>query len=285
MTTDPFGCRLSSNAFQPPASKPNRFLLKFTQKLVKLQSYTSNDISMRLISVCIIFLLAAADTFGQSDKESIFQEAYQKYEKGQYRDAVAGFSGAIKIDSLFLEAFVFRGLANQALKSYRNALDDYLKAIAIAPKDTMLYLMKADLEAEIGESLPAIIDYSTAIALDPENAEIYRSRASQYYLLNHYILALEDYRKAISLDPVEATDFFSAGICLNMIEEYEDAIGFFSVAAMLEPEEPAIYYNRGISYSSAAMIAEACADWQKASDLGFEDARQLSDKYCKRTGR
>jgi tetratricopeptide (TPR) repeat protein len=192
---------------------------------------------MGMKSICTagIFFLSATGLFAQNNMDAWFQEAFQRYENKQFREASAGFSKVIQADSLFLEAFVFRGLSQQAMKNHKNALADFQSAIDIAPKDTMLYLMKADLEAEIGANLQAIVDYSSAIVLDPSNAEIYRSRASQYYLLNHYVLALEDFRKAIGLDPSDATDFFSAGICLNILEDYEQAISFFSTAAISNP--------------------------------------------------
>ncbi len=50
-----------------------------------------------------------------------------------------------------------------------------------------------------------------------------------------------------------------------------------------EPGDALAYYNRGICYANIELKDNACADFNKAGDLGLFEAYEVIRKYCLET--
>ena len=69
------------------------------------------------------------------------------------------------------EIYYIRGLANQELKLYENAIEDYNKAIEQNPNNELAYHNRANAKYNIGLYEEAIKDYNKVLELNP-NANI-----------------------------------------------------------------------------------------------------------------
>jgi tetratricopeptide (TPR) repeat protein len=69
----------------------------------------------------------------------------------------------------------------------------------------------------------AIENYSKAISLDPKYEKAYLKRAGAYEQQNQKAEAIEDYKKLLALSPKEKEYFYNAGRLLASIRKYEDA--------------------------------------------------------------
>ena len=66
-----------------------------------------------------------------------------------------------------------------------------------------------------------------------------------------------------------------------MLEEYQGAIDDFAKAIEINPKYAEAYYFRGSVKIILKQKESGCIDFEKAGELGFEDAQEAIKKYCK----
>ena len=74
-------------------------------------------------------------------------------------------------------AFYNRGIAYDATRHHREAIEDYSSAIKIDPKVASYFHNRGVSHSALEELDRAIEDYSTALKLDPNSERTYRNRA------------------------------------------------------------------------------------------------------------
>lgn len=226
---------------------------------------------MKTTATTIWLVLAMIANVAAQNLEEMYARGLDLFENNRFKDAENVFTEIIKRDSSVTEAFVFRALSKHSLQDYSSALQDFEMALYNNPFDTLVYLMKADLETDMDLYEAAIVDYSNAIALNPEDAEFYRSRGNLYYFLDHYLLSAQDFQEASKLSPGDASDYFYIGVSKNNLGLYKDALKYLSTATSLAPDDAVIYFQRGIAYEATGNLEKACDDWRKAKELGLEN--------------
>ena len=81
-------------------------------------------------------------------------------------------------------AFTGRGWAYAELGNYKQALDDFNKAIEFDPKMSMAYVNRGVVySSKLGNHRQALEEYKKAIELDPKNALAYYNRGCVYGIL------------------------------------------------------------------------------------------------------
>ena len=65
--------------------------------------------------------------------EDWFRQATEKYQRGDFRGAIADFDRVIAINPDYADAYSNRGAAHAGSKDYPKAIADYDKAIALNP--------------------------------------------------------------------------------------------------------------------------------------------------------
>lgn len=135
-----------------------------------------------------------------------------------------------------------------------------------------------------GDLSGAIINWSLTLAINPKEPNAYYSRAIVKAELRTWKAALKDYDKAIELAPDFTSALVNRGSLKDDNGDYEGAINDYNIALNIETleleEEQMIYFNRGNSKYNLKDSEGACADWQKAYQLGAIDAKDKLDKYC-----
>ncbi len=84
------------------------------------------------------------------------------------------------------------------------ALDDFNRALTLAPSNAYIYYDRASLYLSEGNTAAAIEDYTTAIRLEPHLAEAYYNRGLLYYSQNDNTSATKDLSKAGELGLYDA---------------------------------------------------------------------------------
>jgi len=85
---------------------------------------------------------------------------------GNYEDAIADYTRAIRIDPDYANAYGNRGVAYNELGNYKDAIDDYTKAIRIDPDYASAYKNRGISKENAG--LPYCSDFKTACVLGKE---------------------------------------------------------------------------------------------------------------------
>lgn len=156
------------------------------------------------LAVVLLGLLAAplpagADAIGDNNI------CYEKFATADYKGAIKYCTSAIDSGDLsdpdLIAALINRGVAYKSTGQYELAVDDYTRAIRIAPKDALLYQNRANALREMGDYNAALEDIQKSIDLDPKSAGAWYVRGAIAEARGNTGDARKYYMTALSLDP------------------------------------------------------------------------------------
>lgn len=93
--------------------------------------------------------------------------------------------------------------------------------------------------------------------------------------------AIDDYSKSIELEPTYARAYYERGLAYHSLDSLNYAIADYTMAIELNPKISRAYFNRGTANATVGDMVKACSDWEKAANLGFEDAAKMLMEFCK----
>ena len=188
--------------------------------------------------------------------------------RGEYEEAIADYTEAIRLDPTYAMAYRSRGVAHHHLGEFEEAISDYTEAIRLDPDYAMAYYDRGIARADLGEYEEAIADYTEAIRLDPEYAVAYNNLAwtMAYDLDTNYEEALEYALRAVELDPSEY-HHDTLALVYYKLERYQEALEHYSLALSVEPDFAASYKGRGDVYLALGDTQAALDDYETYLDL------------------
>ncbi|HLG35690.1 MAG TPA: hypothetical protein VI757_12480 [Bacteroidia bacterium] len=175
-----------------------------------------------------------------------------------------------KRETAFIEKVSVQiGLANKLLNRMSKNLvkEYYTKALA-------------DLKNKNYDS--AILLSTSAIALEPTNPAYFYLRGITRKEFQHYNNAIEDFTKAIEINPKDTVIYlyyFERAICKHHLSEFKSSIVDYDHAIKMFPQWALAYYNRGLAKSEIHDFKNACHDWLKAKELGYNGSDKMLNKY------
>lgn len=116
-----------------------------------------------------------------------------------YQCALHNYSGVIRNDSLYPDAWTNRAMIRNYLHDFKGAIEDCNIAVKQAPNDKRIYNNRASAELFLKEYPAALEDFNRAIQLDPKFGEAYINRGWVHYYLNDTEAACSDWQKSFSL--------------------------------------------------------------------------------------
>jgi tetratricopeptide (TPR) repeat protein len=176
-----------------------------------------------------------------------FVDPGQDFQAGR-REAVAQFNQAVALNPRYTIAYFMRAIVKNLLNDPQGALADYNQGISLNPKSATAYYNRGLLEDEkLNDPQGALADYNQAISLNPKFAAAYSNRGLlKYEKLNDPRGALADYNQAISLNPKFAAAYGNRGnLKKNLLNDAQGALADYSQAISLNPKLATAYYNRG----------------------------------------
>ncbi len=146
-----------------------------------------------------------------------------------------------------LNYYITKGLTLLHLKKYDEAVEVLEAGLQLYPDDITLLFNLASVYGEIGEPENALDLYGEILRLKPDLWKAKINRAQIYVKYGEPNKALQDLSDIIRKHPNVAI----------------------------------AYFNRGIIYYNNKEKVKACEDWKQAKSLGFKEAEQLLNEYCK----
>lgn len=135
----------------------------------------------------------------QRTAQDLFNQGLQKYKAGNYKEAIADFTEAIRLNPNVAEVYVARGNAFFDQGDKQAALKDYNRGLRINPKYAAAYVERGNARDDLGDRKGAIEDYNQAIGLNANLAEAYDNRAVTHIRMGNKAAALADLQKAAQL--------------------------------------------------------------------------------------
>jgi serine/threonine-protein kinase len=122
-------------------------------------------------------------------------------EKRDLAGAVALLSKVIASHPNSAHAYELRGLANQELKLFENAIQDYTADLRLNPTHAFALDQRGVCHVELKQDDAALADFNRALQLRPDFASTYITRGHLFLRRHQPIKAVADFDQAIKLAP------------------------------------------------------------------------------------
>ena len=208
----------------------------------------------------------------------------EKYKKRDYAAAIEYFSKAIASDSMFVNAYIYRGITKDAQDNFVGALTDFNKARKLDSNDVYVYVERSQTFLNIGELEAAAKDFKKIIELNPNSqdaGDAYFYLARINYKQKNYEPAINFYTRVLKFRPDDPEILFLRGECKFMLGDFRGSIKDFDLALIKDGDNELAYAKRGEAKLFLEDKKGACEDFVKAKKNGYKQALELISKNCK----
>ena len=217
----------------------------------------------------LLLALLSFSAFAQT-AESYHVKAKAHFEKGQYKEAIAALTLAIKLNPKDVKAWRNRAITYEKTEKFDLAVKDYLEVLKYDPSGETLGAIGFDyLVLEKYEEARKYLQQ--AITLLPTNINFRYNLALSHQYEQNYALAIEAYDEALKVDPYHTTSLISKTRCLLRLKQFDKAsvlVDSFFVAKRFDVEM--LLFRGDIKLHNGAVEA-ALNDFTRAIAINPED--------------
>ncbi|NTV98466.1 MAG: tetratricopeptide repeat protein [Chlorobiaceae bacterium] len=161
---------------------------------------------LRRIAATALMVLFSGSFAIAGPADDYFSEGLQKHQQRNLTEAVRLYSKAIDINPSFTMAYQMRGVAEQQLKQYPQAINDFTMVIASADPlfKVVGYYNRGVLKNMTGDYAGAIPDFTQAIEIDRRMAAAYFHRGIAKSKTGDLAGKLLDFREAAKMGDTTA---------------------------------------------------------------------------------
>jgi tetratricopeptide (TPR) repeat protein len=199
----------------------------------------------------------------------------------ELKSAIEDYTQVLAIDSLNKEALQAQAKIYLKTAQFRKAENDYFTLHKMDAKNAAYLMHLADLYLSENNYHKAIAWYDSALILTPKNLEAIVNKGICYHALKKYTMAIQTFNDALDIDTTFAHAYVNLANSYLALQQYKKALKASSDAIKYDVNNPIAFYNRGIAFHYLLKNAKACADWEKAFQLGYAQAHGLLNKFCK----
>ena len=169
-------------------------------------------------------------------KLKLIEKAILEIKRKNYDIAIADCNKAIELDSTFIDAFYYIGIANNDRYEYNTAIDYFKKAINFNPKHAKSWNNMGFSYEKLSQFDKAIDSYKKAVGFEPIYALAYYNMANSYKHKEQLDYAIDAYKKATEIDPDYALAWLFMGYAYLDKNDYHSAIQNLDKAININPE-------------------------------------------------
>jgi tetratricopeptide (TPR) repeat protein len=192
-----------------------------------------------------------------------------------YKAAIESYNKSIELDPKFAIAYYNRGMAYRLSGDETRALTDFDRAWQMAQTDASLYFLKKENDEALG------LDTGEYQGIDTNYTDALINRAVSSKYTGDLNGALTDVNKAIALNDRDAVAFNTRGNIYMLFGEYQNAISDYSHAIDIDGSYAKAYYNRALARIIVYANSAACSDLRTAASLGYNEAEQKRQYFCR----
>ncbi len=169
-------------------------------------------------------------------KLKLIEKAILEIKRKSFNNAIADCNKAIELDSTFIDAFYYIGIANNDKHEYNTAIDYFKKAINFNPKHAKSWNNMGFSHEKLKQFDKAIDSYKKAVGFEPIYALAYYNMANSYKHKEQFDYAIDAYKKATEIDPDYAFAWLFMGYAYLDKNDYHSAIQNLDKAININPE-------------------------------------------------
>ncbi len=191
-----------------------------------------------------ILLLNRANNFDSKNFQVLQYKGLTHVKLNDYQQAIFALDKALQLEQTTL-CFYARGEANDSLKNYDLAIDDYNNAIRLNPnfQEAFFALSKTYLKSNRFDR--ALEFANNAVQKFPEVPEAYEIRSLIFYKRGGLLNAINDLSKLETLTENKPSVLFTRGVYYFEYEHFQNAKSDFSQVLAIEPSNYLAIYCRG----------------------------------------
>jgi tetratricopeptide (TPR) repeat protein len=199
-----------------------------------------------------------------------------------FKDAIESLEKARELGAPETAVFYANlGYSLSRIGENRKAVYYLTKSIELNPDDRLIYVFRGYSLLNIREFASAEADYKFYLQDNPLDAIALYNLGRCQYEQKKYKEAIESLTKVSKIQPDYMDTYYLLGMCYGGQNDYKAALPWLDKAIKQDPNKAIYYYNRGIAKGQISKTADFCPDFQKALELGFKEAQQMIDQYCR----
>lgn len=205
------------------------------------------------------------------EKRALTNLSRLSYMKGAFADAESYAARAIDCDPKLASAWHNRAVARAERRDYAGAIEDFTRALELAPREKENPINPADLlsnravaRQKAGDLAGAEADASQAAAVDPRSKRAVLVRAAIRVQRRDLDGALADFTQARELDPAQPAPLVARGMARAEARDYDGALLDYGDALRQNPQDFGAVLNRGALRAAQNDDAAAIADFSEA---------------------
>jgi len=200
--------------------------------------------------------------------------------RGDDDKALISLSKAINMKEDYALAYHERAGIKRRLGDYNGALYDYKSAVNYREDFPLAYNNMGSVKMILGDFQGAIRDFTTAIEQADDLYLAYNNRGYANYQLGNLDTALVDFSKALEIEPDFMEAKLNSASVYTKMNRLDEALDLLDQVISGHPGVGELYLNRGLVKEMKGEVIDACADWNKALELGEDQASEYL-KECK----
>jgi tetratricopeptide (TPR) repeat protein len=153
---------------------------------------------------------------------------------------------------------------------YKDAIDNYSKAIKLDKNNPALYQQRANANIQMAKPKKAIGDLNKALSLDPNDANTYNLRARAYDALSNYDKEIEDLNDLVKRTPDNGVNLLWRAKINNQLKNHKEVIADCDRALNLglgRQDLADLYKLKSESYKKLGKKTEAKQELAKYNSL------------------
>lgn len=228
---------------------------------------------MRSIVMLLVLSACISTTQPQTEPEAISLLGTKLFAQVDEKNEIAAAVEKLSADPKNIDLMIALGAAQAKVWRYRDAIETYTRAIAIAPTDARLYRHRGHRFISTRQFSKAVADLNRAVTLNDRDYDIWYHLGLAHYLRFDFGQAEEAYRRCLMAAEKAANDDSIVAVSDWLYMTYrrsgreEDAK---RVLARITPEmkvkENKSYFDRLLFYKGLKKESEL-VDVEKATDL------------------
>jgi tetratricopeptide (TPR) repeat protein len=173
----------------------------------------------------LALLFAPVFVFAQSPKK--YFEAAEKFLEGKnYKEALTNYSKALELDPKYEKAYIARASLYEKQNQKSEALEDYKRLQAMAPKDKENYYNAGRLLVDLKKYPEADLMFSKALERDKGYSEAITDKIKVLHILGNYAQGLIITQMGLD-DKKDHISYYNHAVMLDSLKNYAEAEKFY----------------------------------------------------------
>ncbi|GAA4290079.1 tetratricopeptide repeat protein [Aestuariibaculum suncheonense] len=219
----------------------------------------------------------------QPDPDTYYNRGNSRYALGDFENAKQDYKKAYELDPNFIDALYSQGCAEYDLGQYEDAAKTFHKIVINYPSDTKAIYRLAESYNALKQYRNALNNYTLAVTIDRTSTAFY-NRGVFLMSINYYKDALSDFEKAIRRDNTNSYAYFFKGTAQLFLGDFTKASADYNTVLKYDALDFDAMLGLAISNYKMNDLQNAKLFFEKAGhiidpDRSIESINHFKDTY------